>query len=267
MNVHSAPPHGDIATYAQRLRGSMEDKLFFLSRVPQDVTVFADFGCADGSLLWGVAKERYFEPGGHELTCIGYDIDHQMVQLARQSDKFRAGGFEFTSAPAMFRARIERQHRMGKKSCLVLSSVVHEVVSQGTSWRTFWSYVQSLGCHYVAIRDMAVTRNAKYEHGYPPEWLAAARLHDPLFPCLGTADILQVLLKARYPENAEREAAEDYFAVTAEQFLNWTTIGSGYRLRHFDHAPLPYLVEDWKRRYGLTITEPTHVKLLLQRST
>jgi hypothetical protein len=81
------------------------------------------------------------------------------------------------------------------------------------------------------------------------------------------AEFLEGLLKADYRDNWENEYAERYFPLTSEQWLNFTTVGSGYKLRHFEHYPLPALQQKWLDRYGIFVADPTHIKMLLQKDT
>lgn len=272
MNQPCASP-ADIAAYNNRLRHSMADKLFFVDRIPHDVTVFADFGCADGHLLREVHMERREWPGGWDGVYIGYDHNPAMVVAAKA--RRTMGRFEFTDSYPMFAARVERYHHEGRKVCLVLSSVVHEVLSQRPDeFVPFWHLLKRLGCEYIAIRDMAVEADAFRQS---PGEDAEAAYRDPHvahFLTYGVeepgsfkhrAEFLEGLLKADYRDNWENEYAERYFPLTSEQWLNFTTVGSGYRLRHFEHTPLPFLQQKWKERYGIHVPDPTHIKMILQK--
>lgn len=252
----AVPPHdvADYPAYCRSMEKSLEEKLFFLDRLPPEVTVLADFGCADGALLNAAQKNK---PTLEHL--IGYDHDENMLRLARDF-----GGHELTSSYGMLAARLHRHHKMGRQSCLVLSSVIHEVISQGVPWQTMWKAVRDLGCTYVAIRDMAVSYEAHITAAPPrPITLDAWHAH---YSIQSMADYLQAIMKVRYPHDADREAEEDYFPVDVETMLNTCTLGSGYKLRYFDHAPLPFLVAEWRAKTGETLTEATHVKLLLKRT-
>lgn len=260
----------DLAKYVAGLDGSMDDKLFFVDKLPGDVTVFADFGCAGGATLRHARQMRRAK--GYEFFGLGYDHSPDMVEIARH-----ASGTDctFTGSFAMFAARLERHHRLGRKSCLVLSSVVHEVLTQlGTAeFPQFWRLLRKLGCDYIAIRDMAVEASALRRS--PDVRITEAAYRDPdiaHFLAFGSrepgtfssqAELLEGLLKAGYRDNWQQEYAERYFPLTSEQWLNWTTIASGYRLRHFEHGPLPHLQALWRRKHGVTVSDPTHIKMLL----
>lgn len=250
------PAHdvADYAAYCRSMEKSLDEKLFFLDKLPPEVTALADFGCADGMLLRAAQKHN---PSIEHL--IGYDHDTGMLSIARDF-----GGSELTDSYGMFAARLNRHHKVGRKSCLVLSSVIHEVISQGVPWQTLWKAISDLGCTYVAIRDMAVSDDTIDK--------PAPRIGPPLrdwhahYSIQSMSDYLQAVLKARYPENADREAMENYFPVTVEAMLNMCTVGSGYKLRHFEHAPLQFLVDEWRAKTGETLRDPTHVKMLLKRT-
>ncbi|WP_269929959.1 hypothetical protein [Aminobacter sp. HY435] len=246
----------------------MVDKLFFVERVPGEVTVFADFGCADGYLLRQLHMERREWPGGWDCHFIGYDHNPDMIREAKA--RRTIGVYEFTSDFAMFAARLDRHHRLGRKSCLVLSSVVHEVLSQDPlQFEAFWHNIRLLGCDYIAVRDMAVEERAHHVSPEPAEYAATwdnDRIRTVVYNERPTrAGWLQALLKADYADNFENELRENYFPLTAEQWLNFTTIGTGYKLRHFEHAPLAFLQRKWREQYGIYVPDPTHIKLLLQK--
>ncbi|MDG4856413.1 class I SAM-dependent methyltransferase [Mesorhizobium sp. WSM4982] len=273
-HVHSPT---DIVAYATRMKSSMSDKTFFVERVPAEVTVFADFGCADGKLLREVHLQRREWPQGWGHHYIGFDHNAGMIELAKH--KRTIGNFEYTADFAMFAARIERHHRKGLKSCLILSSVVHEVMSQQPDrFIPFWHELKRLGCEYIAIRDMGVDREAYHTPVSEEEfravtsgpaaenmrhWLLEGAAEPGMFS--HRAELLEALLKCDYRDNWDNELAERYFPLTADQWVNFTTVGSGYRLRHFDHSPIPFLQAKWKERYGLYVPDATHVKLLLHR--
>lgn len=264
----------DRADYAERLRGSMHDKLWFTDLLRGDVTLFVDFGCADGALLRNVRFERLAH--GYEFRGIGYDHDPAMASLAARGSNFL---LDFTQEFGWLEASVRRAHGEGHKSCLVLSSVVHEVLTLtgDEGFKSFWTLVRNLGTDYIAIRDMAVEAEALRRSPDVSITEAVCRnadiahflLHGAREP--GTfssqAELLEGLLKANYRDNWQAEYAERYFPLSSEQWLNWTTIGSGYKLRHFEHTPLPFHQARWRRRYGVTVEDPTHIKMLLAKET
>jgi hypothetical protein len=272
----------DIERYRKGLRHSLADKMFFVERVPAEVTVFAEFGCATGDVLREVHLHRREWPQGWGHHYIGYDHHVGMIELAKHQRSI--GNFEFTSDYSMFAARLARHHRKGLKSCLILSSVVHEVLSQDPgSFMSFWKLVGSLGCEFIAIRDMGVEASAYHAGSVDDadvrralmspaaEPLRLWVIHSAMSPggFSSRAEFLEALLKCEHhgSPNWEHALEETFLTLSAEQWLNYTTIGTGYKLRHFEHTPLLALQNKWRDRYdGLYVPDPTHVKLLLQRS-
>jgi len=265
MNVHNVVRlPTDVSKYYRRMESSMPDKLFFVERLPHDVTVFADFGCGDGSLLDFVILER--------PTCraaIGYDISKDALRRASAKNP---DGF-WTPSFAAFGARIDRWKREGHKVCLVLSSVVHEVLASPAGFIAFWRMLRALECDYIAIRDMACEIDAFSSPAVDQDRLLESGLMRDVvlygtggnFAFQNRAEMLQALLKYRYEDDIHKELAENYFPLSAEQWLNATTIGSGYQLMHFDHYSLPFNRERWFDDFGVNVPDPTHIKILLKR--
>lgn len=271
----------DIERYRTGLRHSLADKVFFIERVPAEVTVFAEFGCATGGLLREVHLNRREWPQGWGHHYIGFDHHAGMIEVAKHQRSM--GNFEWTADYAMFAARLQRHHRKGLKSCLILSSVVHEVLSQRPGeFVPFWHDLKKLGCEFIAIRDMGVEEATYHQKVSTSEFMSVVR--GPTSEAMGhwlvnqaaeagefqhRAEFLEALLKCEhYGPDWNIEAAERFFPLTAEQWVNFTTVGSGYKLRHFEHTPLLALQHKWKERYGgLYVPDPTHVKLLLQKAS
>lgn len=254
----------DLLRYNERMHSSLDDKLFFLDKLPDDVSVFADFGCADGALLRAIGQER-------AAILIGYDTNTSSIEAALARAPHT--GF-WTPHMALFAAQLDALHRQGKKSCLIISSVVHEVLSSGTSWHAFWKTIRALGCHHIAIRDMAVEAELHDTNVEPGIELALLR-SDKLTHWLlygvtnpgsfrSKAEMIEGLLKYQY-ENTAVEYAETYLSLTAEQWHNLVSIASGYQLRHFDHYSMPYHVRRWEQDFGVTIKEPTHINIMLKK--
>lgn len=248
------------ADYYSRLGSSLEEKLFFLDRIPSDVTVFADWGCADGRLLAAVAERRDVQ------YTIGFDLQASALPPGPYANQ------TFTDQLHLFAHAIYRQKRLGRKVCLVLSSVVHEILSQGTSWHSFWKIVREIGADYIAIRDMACELDATFRSPIvtnleADDRMAASLLYNvrEVGQFSTQAEMLEALLKYRYTENMQAELQESYFALAAEQWLNLCNVGSGYQVTHFDHHSVAWHRQNWKQDFGLDIEDPTHVKIILKR--
>ncbi len=252
--------------YNESMAKSLEDKLWFINALHDDsVRVYADFGCADGAMLKGIAENAWPLP-----VLVGMDNDPIMVE--RSGRRWRG---LLSDNRLGFRDDLAIARKCGGKSILILSSVVHEVISQGETFENFWEYVRSLDCDYIAIRDMAPRADAEHtpvSHETVATLKANKKLaytvvYGPSVPGFirNRSELLQCLLKYRYTTNLFKECRENYFPMSAEAWLNRTTIGSGYKLRHFEHYALPYNVRTWADELGLTIKDPTHIKILLER--
>lgn len=255
-NVLSLP-----AKYYERLGSSLEEKLFFISRIPSDVTVFADFGCGDGRLLANLAERRHCD------FQIGYDINAKALPEADTHSIY-------TAHLGLFAAAVLRQQRLGRKVCLILSSVVHEVLSQGRNWFKFWNDIRTINPDWIVIRDMACSLEAQIAPAGPEARhleadprMANSLLYNADVPGMFStrAEMLEALLKYRYSENMKQELDETYFPLAAEQWLNLTNVGSGYQIQHFDHHSVPWHRENWKRDFGMDIEDPTHIKIILKK--
>ena len=76
-------------------------------------------------------------------------------------------------------------------------------------------------------------------------------------------DLVHYLLKYKYTENWEREVRENYVPITLEQLLE--IIPEGYEVTYLNHFTLPYTAWQIKSDFGIELTTPTHIKLILRR--
>jgi len=259
MTVHSIHDHEQ---YHANLRRSLKDKLWFVGLLPQGRPLtYIDFGCADGALLGSIQRDNPC------AEIIGYDTRKDAIEAAI---RHLPGGY-WTPQIELVTMKAQEAKRNGRRVVLILSSVIHEVLSQGTMWWQFWQTVRSLNADYIAIRDMAVEQET---------WSRAPSYHEVETLCLAEkyqpwmlngrgmenrGDMLHGLLKYQYG-NWEREYAENYLPLTSEEYLNLCTVGSGYALRHFEHYSYEFHRKRWQEDFGITIPDPTHIKLLLKRT-
>lgn len=259
MSVHHI---ADAPQYHANLRKALRDKLWFVGLIPTSRPVtYIDFGCADGALLGAIQRDN------PNAEIVGYDIRQDAIEQAIS----RLPGGYWTPNIEMLGVKAQEAKRQGRRTVLILSSVVHEVLSQGTMWWQFWQTVRSLSCDYIAIRDMAVEAETSK---LPPSYreaealCCAAEYQQWMLKGDGMEnrkDMLHGLLKYRYTEGWEREFNENYFPLSAEEYLNLCSVGSGYQLRHFEHYSYAHHRERWFTDFGITVNDPTHIKLLLKR--
>lgn len=147
-----------VDDYNDGMRESIGDKYDYIIRqIPKfdkEVGVVFDFGCGDGELLklMGARDKKK----GITRNYIGYDLAPEMVDAAKKNfDNPRA---LFTDSLEEARKSVLEARKTGKKSVVVLSSVIHEVVHYQSpeQQEEFWKAIWETGADYVAIRDFAV---------------------------------------------------------------------------------------------------------------
>lgn len=274
MNAHANTsiqhtPILDEGIYNAEMAKSLIDKIYFLDKV--DANLFIDYGCADGIMLCFI--ERAF-PG---VQLVGYDIDEHMLEAARanalrQNPNSR---IVFTSDWNRVREIVDEATTKSVKSCLVLSSVMHEIHSylgegeQNRVHQEIWGQA-GITFDYIAFRDMMVSRTASR----PSDPMQVARIiqcFDPKRLAEWTANwgsieenwsLTHFLLTYRYEVNWPRELKENYLPVSYEDFL--ASIPAHYFPIYKDHFTLPFLRRAVKNSFGFDLNERTHLKLVLE---
>ena len=247
----------DLKKYTMRMQKSVLDKMFFIDKVFDPFSSIVDFGCANGELI--KALQALF----NEYRYIGYDISDVMLLAAREN----VPSAEFYSNWNEIKVDFA-------DSLLNISSTLHEVYSYCSQEeiKKFWSRVFESGFKYVAIRDMMlsdteqmdadaeqynlVVKNEKYADklkDYETVWGKISTQHD----------LVHYLLKYKYTENWEREVRENYVPITLEQLL--AIVPSNYEITYLNHFTLPYIAWQLKNDFGIELTTPTHIKLILRR--
>ena len=136
----------DLSAYTSGMRKALLDKIFFMDKI--EATIFVDYGCADGSLIH-FAKNLF-----PEFEYYGFDISTEMISAAREKNPEIAENF--TCNWDELRSKINPD----KKSAIILSSVIHEIYSYGTTSDVslFWNRVFNDGWDYIVIRDMVPSK-------------------------------------------------------------------------------------------------------------
>ena len=75
--------------------------------------------------------------------------------------------------------------------------------------------------------------------------------------------MVHFLLKYSYTHNWERELRENYVGLPLEDLL--AHIPENYEITWMDHFTLPYTRWSIHRDFGIDLTLPTHIKILLKR--
>jgi len=247
--------------YNERLEKSLYDKLFFMKHI-FDFDLFVDFGCANGSLIKAVLPY-------HDADYFGYDLSEDMVSAARNN----VSEAQFTSDWSVIEKRVKE---CKGKSVLNLSSIIHEVYSYGdeSDIKTFWDRVLNSGFDYISIRDMTMTKEdfAKPE---PKDWEEIKEVlyhtengkekiemfEDVWGPILCHGEFVHLMMKWNYWNNYKREVNEEYLVTTGEIMGHINR--SDYNIKYKKAFVLEYLRDYVKDLTDVTITTPTHIKLIL----
>lgn len=253
-------PIQDIARYNKGMRQSLIDKTYFLDKV--DAEVFVDFGCADGVLL------QYMNNLFPENHYIGYDFNRQMLD---QAAKILPETTRLCDSLKSVKETLKTEFA-GKKSCLILSSVIHEVYSYSNP-QQFWDDIFELEFDFISIRDMCVSNTCSR----PSDPITVARVHQIFDADLiadwesswGSLDenwsLTHFFLTYRYTDNWARESRENYLPITKEKLLQ--LIPNCYYPHFIEHYTLPFLRGQVYKDFQIQLHERTHLKLIIRKST
>ena len=265
--------HANLADYNAQMRHTAGNKLFWLKGInPEDIGLVVDFGCADANVL-KVASRLLPD------DCSFVGIDKDPSQIAAAKAHFVAA--DSLSTDWEMADQFLNDMQPGKKSVLVLSSVIHEM---GDDFPRWWrEEVETRRFDYVAIRDFARPEYPKGFAGlsYPRACLTQEEFLALRFTqikwshgrsCAGLREgVLHGLLKAVHWEDLEREHEEDYFRWSVRQMLDVTTSTRLYafRLNGIDTTITPFF-RRWCEKRGIVLDptyDKTHVEMLLERRT
>jgi len=261
----------DINSYNNEMSKVMKDKLFFLDEIDDidSISTIVDFGCADGRMVAQLLKRM-----NRNCNIIGYDISETMIQFARTNFPYDTDRVIFTNKWNVVNDEVKSSNG---KTMIILSSVIHEVFSYqnpdnpDTDIEEFWRRVFGTGFNYIIIRDMMpsfdirrVTKAddlklvrsdeklKKYVRSFEERW---GSMEENL-------NFVHFLLKHKWTINWEREVNENYFPLYIDAFIRF--VGkSGYNISYLKRfCPLKSVV---KERFGITMTDDTHVKMILKK--
>ncbi len=252
----------DFDSYNKNMAKSLIDKIFFWDKI--DATFFVDFGCADGSLI------KFLQGLDSSMHFLGYDNNAEMLKIARQ--KCNDGKALFIDDWNNVRGIVAIKKAEGIKTCLILSSVIHEVIhySGEKEISEFWDGVYNAGFDYICVRDIIPSRTIDrpadlndyikiIQKGDRNKIADFERYWGSLE---NNKNLIHYLLKYNWDENWEREIKENYFAIYREEFLG--KIGGNYELIYHEHFILPFVREKIKKDYDITLRDNTHLKLIMK---
>ena len=255
--------------YNERMSRGMLDKIFFVDKV--DAHAFVDFGCADGTLF------KYMRLYLPEALFVGYDSDKEMCEKAQTScnDKESRGYTAVYNHWADVVNEIQRAKGNKQKTCLILSSVVHEVYHYSTpeAIDEFWKNVFDTGFDTIVLRDMIPSESvdrqadiadvAKVLHKYR-ETKELKDFERRWGSIQGNKNLLHFLLKFKYTTpNWEREVKENYLPLYWEDLM--AMLPPTYDVLYHEHYALPFLKRSIRQEFGIELKDATHLKLILEK--
>jgi hypothetical protein len=255
-----------IRTLAHRAREKAD---WWANRIPEDVAAFVDFGCSDGSLFSALDALGRFP-----IESVGFGYDHNLTAIEQAAENCTAPGAYFSAdlEDIITRAQSWRRQFNGPL-VLILSSVMHEVLSTSTLGDFMDSVVFPLDPDIIVFRDMAPTRSAFYAPAPPPlrrqieanpELAFRLRHFTARYGEISTvANLLHFLLKAPYERDWMAEMEENYFPISATSWVD--ALGPRYELRFFDHHQPAHIQERMESLCGGFIDQPTHLCMILER--
>jgi len=251
----------DLEVYNSGMKKSLLDKIYFMDKV--DAKVFIDYGCADGTLI------KFLRDLFPEFTYFGYDISEEMISQAKINNPEIAN--HFTSDWNFISDRLPAIRGEGQVA-IILSSIIHEVYSYGTSSdvNTFWDRVYG-GWDYILIRDMMPGKSIDRRtdiNDVSKIYKKADRKHlfdfEQVWGSIeNNKNLIHYFLKYRYTENWDREVRENYLPMSREEML--ANLPDGYEITFHEHFILPFLKTKVQEDFGIELKDSTHIKIILKK--
>lgn len=262
----------DLSSYNENMAKGIEDKLFFLTHLDKNEEyIFVDFGCADGTLITTMF-ELFYKEGCYNNEYIGYDISETMIDFAKTKFSYPTDKVNFTNS--WDEVEVGLVNNIGKKKVLILSSVIHEVYSYGTSddVKSFWEKVTGCDFDYVCVRDMIPSRDiersnfslSQYIYDNYGDMYQLKDFENTWGKITDNKNLVHFLLKYRWEINWNRELNENYFPIYVDELISNM---SGYEIDYLERFRVPFLEECWKQNFGgLEINDYTHIKAIFSKS-
>jgi SAM-dependent methyltransferase len=252
-------------SYNERMSASLIDKVFFADKIPLDISLIVDYGCADGFLLNFI--KRFFP----DAILIGYDKDEKMIESAKSN----TDGIEFYSDWNEVLKRVNDIDHKGAQKAILASSLIHEVYAYGKyeDILKFWDDIYCGAFDYICVRDMMVSMSVDRPSDINDIVRVLRRYHRTKAlldfqanwgSIENNKNLIHFLLKYRYMEpNWEREVKENYLPLYKEDFLS--NIPQEYDIIFYEHYTLPFLKEQVKKDMSVILKDPTHIKIIMKK--
>jgi len=259
-NIVGEIPIDNMLGYLDRMSYGAIDKLFFVDKIDFDCIV--DFGAADGIIL---EKLKEIKP---TVNTVAYEIDGELLQLLKSKD---------IDLVTNSMKEIQNYIKNFKSPILFLSSVIHEIYSYSSQREIvhFWNVIFNSGFKYIVIRDMSYDRsfrtfNLPYEDIDKVYNKSKDKLIEDFERNWGSIKtdyrtLLHYLLKYRYEDNWTREVKENYLPISLEKLKE--KIPPDWNISYEEYFLLDYIRKTIKEDFDVNITEPTHIKMIIENKS
>lgn len=265
----------DFKKYLSSLKNTFIDKAFFIEKLPEDINVIIDYGCADGSFL-KFLKNIY----GDRFKYYGVDNNPCFIEMCKKNS--------IKAVEYIDELKVDLQ-----KTCINFSSSLHEIfmaTDPGTFFKSLFQLLRKRNISFpkvISIRDMYIkdnhnetdtkfilncmyrfTRKCSEKFSEFLDYVPIVNATNDSRECI------HFLLKYMYDFNWQKEKFEDYLSFTKNyQSLMNLLIDYNYVKKWNFEYYLPYLIEKWKKdemiddymeayiRENIT----THTQLLYER--
>jgi SAM-dependent methyltransferase len=252
----------DFTSYLSGMAKGVVDKLFFLKFIKPDMLV--DFGSADGFILKQIHK---YNPN---INLIGYDISPDMITIAKE----KIPDIQFTNNWLDAIKDVKRY----KNSCLLLSSVIHEVYSYSTSEAIeyFWESIFNAGFEYIVIRDTIPSEKIEKVINFKKDVEQVKKIVDPKLlddyeNSWGPIDksyknFIRFVLMYRYRNNWSRERLEDYLSLTYESMLLkiLPKYNDRYKIIYDKKFKFKPIQTSFAKDFNIPLRQDIHLKMILR---
>ena len=264
----------DIREYLRGMKQSKEDKLFFLLEDqflfnPLKHDLFVDYGCADGSLLKEISNFKMLN-FNEKINMVGYDLNYDILPIDNNPE---FDHIVWTDEWETIDGLISKYY---KNPCLLLSSVIHEVLHYKNNQSEFWNdQVFNGKFKTIIIRDMLYDKNSIHKSSSREAVDVISKLDAVemnILKCFqdkwghignNYKTLLHFLLKHRYVENYKREVEENYFSMSYQEFE--ALIPKGYKITYRQSYVLPFFQNHVKERFGLEVKSNIHYKCIITK--
>ena len=266
----------NIKYYNKEMQKGMEDKLFFIDRLPQDQDyVFVDFGCADGTMI-NALTELYAD--NKDNHYVGYDISETMIDIAKTNYHGPYGAnvrFHSNWKDVQEHINIMKETWGDKyKFVLILSSVIHEVYSYGDvhSIHDFWDHTVNSDFDYIIVRDMCPSGDINREASSDlvkaimskrSVGIQLEQFQNKWGSILNNKNLIHFLLKYRWTVNWGRELNENYFPIYVNDLIE--NVKPNYKIDYLERFRVPFLDKCFKNDFGIELNDYTHIKAIFSK--